>query len=437
VLEEMRSKQSSILLGSMVLVSAIFVSVAVSYHLAMAGIKSSSNFHQETLEERHAFINRTIDSLVTDLISELSVFKTELASAKTSLQSTRSHQTISDGKLRNLAKKVKNQKKDNVAERNVLQETLTDHIETNSNSLNSRIDELYKTVRMEVLDLQADTNGTEDELSGIKENISIEKKRIDKVKLQADANAESMDDIIDKMMNDREAVKNITEMYKKVVLTSTIIFNTNLTNGTDLEDMIDDLQQTMKAVEDNNLKEAFKDYNKTIQSILNQQVGNQNKSIGTVKDAIKKVYEGMRSFMYKSLGYVELADAGLYHVWNIQSKPFSEAKTHCETILGHLVEFKDKNEEDILLEHMREAFDDTFTFWVGARDEATEEKFVWETSGIELTYFNWYDGEPNNAGSGEDCVEVSNFQKWNDLDCDEYRMFVCEFDTKYDIDILI
>merc|ERR1711892_1035399 len=376
VLEEMRSKQSSILLGSMVLVSAIFVSVAVSYHLAMAGIKSSSNFHQETLEERHAFINRTIDSLVTDLISELSVFKTELASAKTSLQSTRSHQTISDGKFRNLAKKVKNQKKDNVAERNVLQETLTDHIETNSNSLNSRIDELYKTVRMEVLDLQADTNGTEDILSGIKENILIEK-------------------------------------------------------------MIDDLQQTMKAVEDNNLKEAFKDYNKTIQSILNQQVDNQNRSIGAVKDAIKKVYEGMRSFMYKSLGNVELADAGLYHVWNIQSKPFSEAKTHCETILGHLVEFKDKNEEDILLEHMREAFDDTFTFWVGARDEATEEKFVWETSGIELTYFNWYDGEPNNAGSGEDCVEVSNFQKWNDLDCDEYRMFVCEFDTKYDIDILI
>ena len=437
LLEEMRTKQSSILVGSMVLISAIFVSVAVSYHLAMAGIKNSSKYHQETLEERHSFINRTIESVVSGLRNELIIFKTEFQSAKTSLQSTRSHITMTDGKLRSLAKKVKDQRKDNVAERTVLQETLTDHIETSSNTLNSRVDELAKTIRIQVLELQVDTNGTEEDISDIKENISTEKKKIEKVELKAIANSENMDDIIDKMTNDREAVKNITQMYKKLVLASKILSNVNPSNETNLGEMLDELEETMQAVEDSKLKEAFKDYNKTMQTIMNQQAENQNQSISVVKDAVKQVYEGLRSFMYKSLGYVELPDAGMYHVWNLQSKPFTEAKAHCETILGHIVEFKDKDEEDILLKHMRDTYEDTFTFWIGARDEVTEEKFAWESTGTELSYFNWYDGEPNNAGSGEDCVEVSNFQQWNDLDCEEYRMFVCEFDTKYDLDILL
>ena len=39
LLEVFRSKQNLLLVTSMVVVSTIFVSVAVSYHLAMAGIK--------------------------------------------------------------------------------------------------------------------------------------------------------------------------------------------------------------------------------------------------------------------------------------------------------------------------------------------------------------------------------------------------------------
>ena len=42
LLEVFRSKQNLLLVTSMVVVSTIFVSVAVSYHLAMAGIKAST-----------------------------------------------------------------------------------------------------------------------------------------------------------------------------------------------------------------------------------------------------------------------------------------------------------------------------------------------------------------------------------------------------------
>ena len=50
---------------------------------------------------------------------------------------------------------------------------------------------------------------------------------------------------------------------------------------------------------------------------------------------------------------------------------------------------------------------------------------------MQTTFTNWYDNEPNNAGDeGEDCVETTNFNKWNALACDENRMFICIFDEK-------
>ena len=47
---------------------------------------------------------------------------------------------------------------------------------------------------------------------------------------------------------------------------------------------------------------------------------------------------------------------------------------------------------------------------------------------MQANYTKWYDGEPNNAQSGEDCVESTNFNKWNDIDCGDTRKFICEFD---------
>ena len=50
---------------------------------------------------------------------------------------------------------------------------------------------------------------------------------------------------------------------------------------------------------------------------------------------------------------------------------------------------------------------------------------------FQATFSNWYEDEPNNAGEeGEDCVETTNFNKWNDLSCDETRMFICIFDEQ-------
>ena len=93
MLEEMRTKQNSLVLGTLVMVSAIFVSVAISYHLALAGINNSATFHQETLEEKHAFINRTIATLVSHLRSDIATSQAELsASTEDSLNNLKRNQ---------------------------------------------------------------------------------------------------------------------------------------------------------------------------------------------------------------------------------------------------------------------------------------------------------------------------------------------------------
>ena len=64
-----------------------------------------------------------------------------------------------------------------------------------------------------------------------------------------------------------------------------------------------------------------------------------------------------------------------------------------------------------------------------------------------MSYTNWEEGEPNNHGNREDCVEV-NFRSpglWNDAVCGALRPFMCEIGkgylwqvlTKMRIDVLI
>ena len=49
-------------------------------------------------------------------------------------------------------------------------------------------------------------------------------------------------------------------------------------------------------------------------------------------------------------------------------------------------------------------------------------------SGLAATYFNWRPNEPDNAGLGEDCIEVCPDvnDQWNDQDCQTSNPFACE-----------
>ena len=56
--------------------------------------------------------------------------------------------------------------------------------------------------------------------------------------------------------------------------------------------------------------------------------------------------------------------------------------------------------------------------WIGVHDMTNEGTFTYQSDGL-LIFENWNAGEPNDYGSGEDCVEArySNDGRWNDIPC--------------------
>ncbi|XP_046510607.1 mannose-binding protein A-like isoform X2 [Equus quagga] len=64
--------------------------------------------------------------------------------------------------------------------------------------------------------------------------------------------------------------------------------------------------------------------------------------------------------------------------------------------------------------------------FLGITDERTEGKFEYVTGG-RLAYSNWKSNEPNNHGSGEDCVVLLQDGLWNDITCSSSFTAVCEF----------
>ena len=63
-------------------------------------------------------------------------------------------------------------------------------------------------------------------------------------------------------------------------------------------------------------------------------------------------------------------------------------------------------------------------------------RFVYASSGVKAAYVNWDTGEPNDNGTGEDCVDLKSRSthdedkdkhgSWNDMSCDYKLPFVCQ-----------
>ncbi|MFK7928165.1 MAG: FG-GAP-like repeat-containing protein [Myxococcota bacterium] len=68
--------------------------------------------------------------------------------------------------------------------------------------------------------------------------------------------------------------------------------------------------------------------------------------------------------------------------------------------------------------------------WLDLNDLQTEGRFV-SADGQTPTHAPWNEGEPNDAGDGEDCVESSATGLWNDLPCSALRPYVCEVASPY------
>ncbi|CAC5404291.1 unnamed protein product [Mytilus coruscus] len=73
-------------------------------------------------------------------------------------------------------------------------------------------------------------------------------------------------------------------------------------------------------------------------------------------------------------------------------------------------------------------------FWLDATDDVVEGYWKWASTEANLTYTDWYPGQPSNGGSthNEDCVHIYpglNY-RWNDIHCTYEEYFICEDEKK-------
>eukprot|EP00964_Phaeocystis_antarctica_P153339 scaffold121577_cov30-Phaeocystis_antarctica.AAC.1 len=75
-----------------------------------------------------------------------------------------------------------------------------------------------------------------------------------------------------------------------------------------------------------------------------------------------------------------------------------------------------------------------YEVWMGGTDAASEGTWVWSPSNTPLSYTNWCQtacpgtngNEPNDYGSGEDCMQLRSTGAWNDNNCAKTLKYVCQ-----------
>lgn len=66
----------------------------------------------------------------------------------------------------------------------------------------------------------------------------------------------------------------------------------------------------------------------------------------------------------------------------------------------------------------------------GGKDDVTEGQWVWTSSGTTFDFLDWNQGEPNDSGGIEDCLQLTKVigrkTNWNDNSCEKSFNFICE-----------
>ncbi|XP_078695922.1 uncharacterized protein LOC144924510 isoform X2 [Branchiostoma floridae x Branchiostoma belcheri] len=102
---------------------------------------------------------------------------------------------------------------------------------------------------------------------------------------------------------------------------------------------------------------------------------------------------------------------------------FKAAKDACQRDGGMLATIDAQDTNDLVVKEIRAGRD---SYWIGLNDVREEGSFVWsDEAKSPAVYTNWQPDQPDNGG-GEDCVEMTKNQDWNDLPCSSKLNFICE-----------
>ncbi|XP_003783561.1 mannose-binding protein A-like [Otolemur garnettii] len=133
--------------------------------------------------------------------------------------------------------------------------------------------------------------------------------------------------------------------------------------------------------------------------------------------SLKADLDTMRKLQAFSLGKKQ---GKKLYVTNGEKTPFSKVKALCAELQATVAVPRSPEENKAIQDVAKDIA------FLGITDEVTEGQFMYVTGG-RLTYSNWKKDEPNNHGSGEDCVIILTDGTWNDISCTSSYLAVCEF----------
>ncbi|XP_053548063.1 pulmonary surfactant-associated protein D [Bombina bombina] len=111
-------------------------------------------------------------------------------------------------------------------------------------------------------------------------------------------------------------------------------------------------------------------------------------------------------------------------VTNGLEETFESAQKTCKEAGGNLPTPKNAAENTAVQEILHTKGDTTKAY-LGITDKHVEGIFKY-IAGDKISFTNWNLGEPNN-NKEEDCVEIQDNGKWNDIPCSLLRLVICEF----------
>ena len=101
---------------------------------------------------------------------------------------------------------------------------------------------------------------------------------------------------------------------------------------------------------------------------------------------------------------------------------WKHAKKTCRLLGGELAYFENEAELAIFNE-----LQITETTWLGIIQSKKGKNFIDVQFREPIKVSNWNNGEPNNSGGVERCVEAYTNGLWNDQECDDKRTVTCRF----------
>ena len=109
------------------------------------------------------------------------------------------------------------------------------------------------------------------------------------------------------------------------------------------------------------------------------------------------------------------------------TKSWTDAQAYCNSYGYNMAAPQDAAENAWVNKVVYKIAGSSVKWWFGYNDRTTEGTWEWE-DGSTSSYTDWASGEPNDAGSGEDCAQFGRFTNkgWNDEPCSSTFYFVCE-----------